>query len=197
MARIFRQAYTINRNGKRVTRQSRKWYVEYRDGQGIRRRKPGFTDKQATQQLASDLEKQAAREEAGLVDRFAEHRKQPLTEHVKDWRTALLAKGDTEKHADMSVSRVRRVLSACGFGFLSDLSASRVQEHLAEQRMSGLSVASSNHYLQAVKAFARWLVRDGRAPDNPLAYLSKLNERTNRRHDRRAVSNDELRRCVP
>ena len=93
MARIFRQAYTINRNGKRVTRQSRKWYVEYRDGQSIRRRKPGFTDKQATQQLASDLEKQAAREEAGLVDRFAEHRKQPLTEHVKDWRTALLAKG--------------------------------------------------------------------------------------------------------
>ncbi len=193
MARLFRQRYTkTTPDGRKVTQQSRKWYVEYRDGQGVRRRVPGYTAKQATQQLASELEKRAAREQSGLTDKYAEHRKRPLSEHLADWRTALLAKGNTEAYVHMSVSRVRRVLSDCRFTFVSDLSASRVLTCLADCRSNGLSVVSSNHHLQAVKAFARWLVRDQRIPESPLAHLSKLNERTDRRHDRRALSNGEL-----
>ena len=161
MARIFRQRYTTKTaDGRRVTQQSRKWYVEYRDGQGIRRRVPGYTDKQATQQLGSDLERQSAREASGLTDRFAGHRKRPLAEHLADWRTALLAKGNTEAYVGLSVSRVRRVLSDCRFTFVSDLSVSRVLTCLADCRSNGLSVVSSSNHLQAVKAFAGWLVRD-------------------------------------
>ena len=193
MARIFRQRYTkTTPDGRKVTQQSRKWYVEYRDGQGIRRRVPGYTDKQATQQLASDLEKRAAREQSGLVDRFSEHRKRPLAEHLADWRTALVAKGGTKKHADMSASRAQRVLSDCRFIFVPDLSASRVQTCLADYRSEGLSITSSNHHLQAIKAFCRWMVLDGRAAESPLSCLGLLNARTDRRHDRRALSNGEL-----
>jgi len=53
MARVFRQQYTQQTpGGERATRQSAKWYVEYRDAQGVRHRVPGYTDKSATQQLA-------------------------------------------------------------------------------------------------------------------------------------------------
>lgn len=85
---------------------SSKWYVECRDGQGIERRVPGYTDKQATQQFASDLEKQAAHEQSGLTDQFTEYRKRPLSEHLTDWRESLLAKGDTDKQANQLTNRV-------------------------------------------------------------------------------------------
>ena len=101
MARIFRQTTTKTIDGCKVRTKSRKWYVEYRDGQGIRRRKAGFANKAATRQLAAELERQAEHEASGLRDRCAEHRKRPLTRHVDDWRETLIAKGTTEKHADL------------------------------------------------------------------------------------------------
>ncbi|MEK6676423.1 MAG: hypothetical protein AABZ47_12315 [Planctomycetota bacterium] len=47
--------------------------------------------------------------------------------------------------------------------------------------------------MQAVKQFFQWMVRDGRAPENPLAHLKGWNVRTDRRHDRRAMDADEVR----
>ena len=176
-----------------MKRQSRKWYVEYRDAQGIRRRVPGYTDKPATQQLASELERQAAREQAGLVDRFANHCKRPPAEHVDDRRVGLLAKGDTVLYANMSANRVRCVFDGCRFAHWPDLSASRVSRFLSDRRNAGLSVESSNHRVRAVKGFCAWCVRDGRAPESPLAHLQTGNTRTDRRHDRRAFTLDELR----
>jgi hypothetical protein len=120
MARVFRQHYTTKApDGRKITKKSRKWYVEYRDGQGIRRRVPGYTDKPATQQLAAELERRAAQEQSGLVDRFAEHRKRPLIEHVDNFHEALAAKGTTEKHADLVTGRVHaldRRGPRCRFG---------------------------------------------------------------------------------
>ncbi len=102
------------------------------------RRTPGFTDKQATQQLASDLEKQAARDASGLIDRFHEHRKRPLSEHVKDWRTALLAKGGTETHADLVTGRVssRRYLLYAALTVTIGRSAVRSNEPHVSERTS-------------------------------------------------------------
>ncbi len=58
MASIFRQKYGAkDKRGQKVTRQSAKWYVEYRDSQGIRRRVPGYRDRAATVQLAAELER--------------------------------------------------------------------------------------------------------------------------------------------
>jgi len=197
MARIFKQCYTSKApDGRRVTRKSRKWYIEYRNGQDIRRRVPGFSDKQATQQLASDLERQAAREQVGLVDRFTEHRKRPLAEHAADWRESLLAKGDTDKQSNQLTNRVRRILDGCRFTSWPDLSASKVQAYVAELRDGGLSIQTCNFYLQAVKQFARWCVRDGRAADSPLSHLRGGNVRTDRRHDRRALTDPELRKLL-
>ncbi len=202
MARIFRQKYTAkDGNGRRVGRQSRKWYVEYVDADRIRRRVPGFTDKPATQQLASDLEKQAAREASGLVDKFAEHRKRALSEHVDDWREALVAKGTSQKHANLLSGRVGRVLDGCRFTYWPDLSASRVQTYVAALRTDtedkrGISAQTFNFYLQAIKQFCRWMVKDRRATDSPVAHLDALNVATDRRHDRRALTPDELQRLL-
>lgn len=44
----------------------------------------------------------------------------------------------------------------------------------------------------AFKSFCRWLVRDGRASASPVEYLQGLNVRTDRRHDRRPLTVEEM-----
>jgi hypothetical protein len=51
----------LTEDGQKVLLENRKWYVEYRDASGVVRKVPGFADKKATEQLAADLEKKAAR----------------------------------------------------------------------------------------------------------------------------------------
>jgi integrase len=67
-------------------------------------------------------------------------------------------------------------------------------EALRSMRSRGRSIKTSNLYLDSVKQFACWLVQDRRMPDNPLAHLSGGNVKLDRRHDRRPLSLEELRR---
>jgi len=53
-----------------------------------------------------------------------------------------------------------------------------------------------NSYLVAFKLFCSWMVHDGRASRSPVDHLEGLNVRVDRRHDRRALSVDELRRVL-
>ncbi len=41
--------------GKRYTQESRKWYIQYKDSEGVWQRVPGFTDEDATAQRAAEL----------------------------------------------------------------------------------------------------------------------------------------------
>ncbi len=174
------------------------YYAVYHDpAMGKRvRRSLKCADKSAAEILEGELVRRAAREHAGLVNPYETHAKRPLTEHVTDWHAALLGKGATEKHAKLCRLRVRRVLDGCGFTHWSDLSASKVQAYVAELRCGGLSIQSANFYLQSVKQFCRWCVQDRRALDSPLVHLRGDNARTDRRHDRRALDADELRRLL-
>ena len=89
---------------------------------------------------------------------------------------------------------------------IRDINAAAVASWLADQReptedkdgntIPGLSVASSNHYLTAIKGFARWLVKDRRSPDSPLAHLSRLSGEDDIRRSRRSLSEAEFGRLL-
>ncbi len=53
-------------------------------------------------------------------------------------------------------------------------------------------IRTMNGYLNAVKAFSTWCVATRRLPLDPLAHLKPQNETTDKRHDRRAISQQEL-----
>jgi integrase len=65
-------------------------------------------------------------------------------------------------------------------------------EALLSMRRRGRSVKTSNLYLDAVKGFCAWLVKDRRTADNPLALLAGGNVKLDRRHDRQTLSIDRL-----
>jgi len=184
----------VTRNGKLVLAESRKWYIEYVNADGITRRVPGYTDKRATEQRAAELERIAAYKDVGLIDQHAEHRKRPLTEHLDEWHAALIAKGTTDKQAREVHTRACRVIAGCRFTRWTDLSASKVQAFVADLRKAGkgISIKTGNDHLAAVKQFAKWVVQDGRAPHSPLTHLKGGNAKQDRRYERRPLTTDEL-----
>ncbi|MHC4090392.1 MAG: hypothetical protein ACYSVY_08975, partial [Planctomycetota bacterium] len=119
--RIPRREPVLDRSGRPVYERARKYYIEYTDAQGVVRQVAGYTDKRATDQKAAELERQAAREQAGVIDGTARHAQQLLADHVNDWHRTLLDKGTTQSYADLSKNRVLAVLRGAKAAFWRDL----------------------------------------------------------------------------
>ncbi len=221
--------YETDAQGQKVKRMSSKWYAVFVDWSEALRRLPLLEDKKASTELARKIERlnsiraggdmmtadltryvetmppgiRAKLAEWGILSAVRVAASKPLVEHIADWKAALLAKGNTVRHAELVTSRASNAFKACGFKLWSDISASKLQSHLAGLREDrrktddtverGISAQTFNFYLQAVKQFCRWMVRDGRASESALVHLQGLNVKTDRRHDRRALSPDEIR----
>ncbi len=198
MASLYKKPIKMTdpKTGKRVSGKSKKWWGRYRAVDGSEKRVPLATDKTAAQAMLNEIIRQVEREKAGIVDPFEKHRKRPLKEHIDDWKAYLLNKGNTEKHVGEVVFKVNRIVEACGWKKMGDLSAGEVVQCLADLRAGGLAIQTSNHHLRAIKQFSRWLVRDRRTNDDPLAHLAMQNPKLDRRHDRRALLPEEFTRLI-
>ena len=91
-----------------------------------------------------------------------------------------------------TIRKLQKMIDHCKWCRIGDLSRHGALEYLGNLRREGLSAQTYNHYLKAAKQFTRWLVRDRRMPVDPLVHLTRLNVQTDRRHDRRALSDDEF-----
>jgi integrase len=137
----------------------------------------------------------------GLLDPERVAVSKPLSEHLEEFGKALAAKGSTPKQVEQVKSRAKKIIDGCGFRFLGDISASKVMEHLNGLRADtetkrGIGAQTFSFYVQAIKQFCRWMVKDRRAANNPVSHLEGLNVRTDRRHDRRALTDAELRKLL-
>ena len=163
MASLFRHKYTrplpataeiVTRKGKRFVRLIRKgkpapfpltkqgdaylmptgkWYGRV---PGSLKPVPLSTNKVAAQQMLAELVRKAELEKAGIVNPFQGHQKRPLPEHLVDFECFLKSKGVKPKQVNLKIGRIRRLLDGCGFVFMADLSAARVQQFLADLRQS-------------------------------------------------------------
>ena len=176
------------------------WYIDYFDENGGRQRVKGCPDRTATDQIARKLESDVELRRRGVIDSrdeaYRAHETRSVADHLKEFHACLLAKGNTAKHADLTVTRASRVVKSAGIERLIDLNPSRVQELLASLGREGLSLATLNHHRAAVRGFSRWLWRNGRLRDDPLVGVTGYNAKEDRRHDRRTIGVDELRRLV-
>lgn len=164
----------------------------------------------------SDAKTEARRRHAG----------RPLRDHLAEWHAHLIAKGGTAKHADLMLDRARRVAAVVrgasvgeidppksarkadreriakhvevmiGPARLADLTRDRVQAALATLRDAGRSLQTCNHHRTAIRGFARWAWKDGRTIDDALGGVAGFNAKEDRRHDRRTLGVDELRRLI-
>jgi len=224
------------RDRKGELRTASKWYVQFRDQNGRRRRLAAFSSKAASMELDRKIEQlieyfkasggavdptlqswiaELPRDIAeslvriGVLDARRAATGKDLYEHLADFRNALRAKGVTKKQVSLLSTRITRLLDECGLRNWSDVRASAVMAKLNDmaasqtdedgQETPGISAQTFNFYLQAIKQFCRWAVKDRRIAESPVAHLQGLNVRTDRRHDRRALTMKELLellRCV-
>jgi integrase len=201
------------------------WYVEFWDHNRKMRRVPGLKEKKITEEIGRKIERLVALRMAGekpdtplvrwlevappiVRDKLAEFdvidsvyaaSVKTLTQHVEDWRKALLAKGATDKHSREAKAMVVRLFNACGFKHLGDVKPGKVEAWLAEQRNlreNPMGPATSNHYLKCAKAFCNWMVRDSRMNSNPINYLQRVNAAVDVRRRRRALTEGEVGKLI-
>ena len=198
MASIFHQKYTAkDASGKIIRKQSQYWYIDYKTAEGTRKRVKGFKDKTSTVQLSAKLEKESELAQAGIIDKYKEPRKRPLSEHLNDFKASLLAKGNTEGYVEQTLNRIKPVFDDCKFVFWGDISANIIQKHLASLRSkeNGISAQTSNYYLQSIKQFCRWMIQNQRASESPVEHLGKVSVHKGQAV-RRALEADEIRRLL-
>ena len=210
-------------DGKHVKYQ--RWYVEFWDHNRILRRVPGLKDQRPTQEIGRKIDRLIALKMAGekpdatlsiwlevaprkIVERLTDFgvidssraaAAIRLDEHVEDWGKYLTARNASPRHIVHAKSRVRRIVEDCGFRQWSEINAGKVEEWLAENRRnpkSPMSISTSNNYLRNIKAFCNWMVRSGKAGENPVRYIQTLNPKVDVRHERRALSPGEIVRLI-
>jgi integrase len=218
--RIFKPTY---RDNKGKIRTVKKWWIETTDHLGIIRRFAGHTDQDATELLGHQIKRLAGYRMAGeqpdaklsrwleniparMRQRFADiglldperaSGGKPLAEHLADFGEFLEAKENTPAYVKLVISRISKVFKDCKFLYWSNINENRVQKYLSGLRNKGdgISAQTFNHYLTNLKVFCNWMVQNHRASESPVL-LQGLNVRTDRRHDRRALSLDEIRRLL-
>jgi site-specific recombinase XerD len=230
--KLRRMGYTTtDAEGRKSKEKSAKWYGVFMDFNGVLRRLPLFEDRGASKTLADNIDRlnslRSANEKtlppelaeavdmmpSGILAKLAAWdiipsekaaTTKPLSEHVQDWKAALLAKGNTPQHAGTSAGHVQRIVTGLGLATVADVSASRVQSFLAGLQNDrkdvkgkihrGISKTTFNYHLRDAKGFFKWMVEDRRASTNPLKLLKGGKKaKTDKRHVRRALSIDELR----
>jgi integrase len=143
----------------------------------------------------------------GMIDTRASMASMALAAHVQDWHDDIVNRGKTAAHATLIKSRVLHLFTGCGFGRYADISESTVNTYLAKRRalmpspdgkasVPGISIRTANFYAKAAQQFCRWMIRNKRALDNPLAGTELGDPETDRRRVRRALSVDELGRLI-
>jgi integrase len=157
---------------------------------------------------------------------YRRHAAHPLSEHLNEYESDMRARNNTAHYAQLHSDRARRVAAlVCGGrlvdfdppktadkadraradarraeilgrGRLADLTLSKVQDALGALWAAGRSLQTLNHHRAAVRGFVIWARKDGRLRNDPLLGLVGFNAKEDRRHDRRTLAVDELRRLI-
>lgn len=186
------------RKNSRTGKKERRWTIGYELSNGKMRYERAYTDKQASEQLLAQREREVARQVVGLTDPYEKHRKTPISHVLDEYLRDMQAKRVTSEHIRRTRSRLERAFEEIPARTIADLTmdlASKwVNDRVLEQ---GLALATRNHLVATLRAFGAWLVEHDKAAKNPLQKLRllKLTD-ADRKQRSRVLTADELRRLA-
>jgi len=198
---------------QRVRVESETYYAEYRDGGGlVQVVSTCCRDKQAAQTRLTELERTADKVRSGTLVaaelKTADHNKTPTTKHIADYIEYLKSKGTHRDRVKTTETRLKELVAVCGFDTLRELNADALLGWLSTEQAAGRSLSVLNGYIAAAVAFGYWLtgkrstknrsnqLGEKRLMLNPFAGVGKFDERADRRRERRAMTEQELRRLL-
>ncbi len=197
-----RHLLTTGKNGAdRIVVTAKTYLAKFRDGSGIVREvATGCRDESAARSILGKLERRAEMVKGEVLtaaeDAVIDHQTIPLAVHITDYFDHQRAKGVTVRQIADATARMNRIIPACGFGRLADLSGTALEKWLAAQQADGMGAVTRNAYREAWVAFGNWCVRNHRLLGNPFANVPKADAKADRRRTRRALNEAELTRLL-
>ena len=185
----------------RVRGQSRFFMARYRDGSGRTVEiSTNCKDPIAARAVLTKLERKSELVRAGVMspeeDCAADHAGQPLSKHLDAYVRHLQAKGGNARRIGMVRRRIERVAGDCRFTTLGRMSTGPIEKWLVMQADAGLSAATRNGYRESLVCFGNWCRRTNRLTVNPFTNLPRADQNANRKHHRRALTEQELLRLL-
>jgi integrase len=188
---------------ERIVTESATYFAKFRDATGKpETRATGCRDKQAAEQLLKKWEREAEQVKSGTLDRkaldIAKQAAVPLEEHLAAYEQSLIAAEVSGSYRANVLRAVRRVAKDCGFKTPADFNREAVEKWLAA-RITGkekMSARSRNYYRESLVAFANWCVQTGRLLGHELNRIPKADQKADPKRQRRALTEDELRRLL-
>jgi len=193
---------TIGRDGApRIVVTSGKYVAQYRDGAGnLQKVSTGCRDEGAARSVLRDLERRAELVRSGVVtnteNAIADHQQTPLMDHFESYLTHLESSGSVLRHRKSVRACLNRLATDCGFRRLGDVSAEPLERWLLNAERQGMSARMRNRYRSALCAFCNWCVSGSRLSSNPVSRVATANEKADRRHQRRALTDTEIPRLL-
>ncbi len=153
-------------------------------------------DKRCAEKRRDDLRKEKLYERDGLIlpkpVREAAQRK--LSEHLGDFIGDMRRRGKSEKYLANLEFRVGALIPGCGWKTAKDVTADSFQSWRREQKE--LSAKTANDYLEAIRCFFNWLIKNGRVQVNPLASVEKVRTEGRETRQRRAFNGREMHQLL-
>lgn len=178
---------------------SRRYYGTLRTAAGKSKQQVLCEDRRSAEILLRRLQSDEDRKQAIGEDGYGVACKTPLSDHIRDYRHHLTAKGDTENYVSLCVGRVTRVLEAIHAKAIMDLEPSKITSHLLtlrSRKKKPISFETSNHYTRALKGFSKWLWTERRTREDLLRSIRVINADGQRKRLRRALTTKELTRLI-
>jgi integrase len=189
--------------GDRIVTDSATYFAKFRDAMGKpETRATGCRDKQAAEQLLKKWEREVEQVKSGTLDRRALDAAKlaavPLEQHLSAYEQSLIAAEVSEMYRANVLRAVLRVAKDCAFKTPADLNREAVERWLAA-RITGeekMSARSRNYYRESLVAFANWCIQTGRLLGHDLDRIPKADQKADPRRQRRALTEDELKRLL-
>ncbi len=191
---------------ERIVVKASNFTADYRDGSGhLQRLATGCKDETAARAVLAGLEKRAEKVRSGIIttaeNAMADHQHTALTEHLAEFIATMQAAGRAESHVTGTERLIQRVIDELILRRLADIRPEAVERWLAQQAKAqpdkpAMGARTRNSYLVALRTFCNWCVERDRLPFNPLAKLNRADERSDRRRQRRALTEAELSRLL-
>lgn len=132
----------------------------------------------------------------GLIPKDVSLQVTSITEYMEDYFADCRFKGHGEPYIMVKRRQLLYVFEKAGVRSLIDLKAGRVKSVLEHLKSEGKSNRTVNTFRSSLNAFANWLKEKDHLEKHDLNRLPKLNEMEDRRHPRRAATDEEICRLL-
>lgn len=155
----------------------------------------GTSDKRIAEQRLAELIREREHERAGIVPpkRLRDGAQRLMTEHLGEFLADVGARGRTKTYVRRVRQRVRILVRDCGWEYPKDVTADSFMRWRASQCKAARTL---NHYVDAARVLLNWMMAQGRIAVNPLGTVEKVDVRGKQTFERRALSDDEVRRLL-